>query len=171
MFSPDKDTYTATANPDSNWRNKLFLAGSIEMGKAVNWQQEVIEAFENSTIPIAIYNPRRAVWDASLEQSSTCETFRHQVTWEQKYLDKCNIVLMNLLPDTYSPISLLELGQLTHHMKKEPGEFPSKEVVVVCPKGFWRRGNVEMVCIMFKIPLYETLAEGIAHIKTHLQLK
>ena len=85
-----------------------------------------------------------------------------------KYLDECNLVLMYLVPGTYSPISLLELGQLSKHHKKEGGE--DKHTVVVCPRSFWRRGNVEVVCSLFHLPLYETLEEGIAHIKTLIQI-
>jgi hypothetical protein len=117
---------------------------------------------------LAIFSPRRDKWDTSLEQSITNETFRFQVTWEQKYIDECNIVLLYLLANTKSPISLLELGQLSRHQKLTNGK--DKHTIVVCPKEFWRHGNVEMVCLLYKLPLYETLAEGIAHIKTILQL-
>jgi hypothetical protein len=41
-----------------------------------------------------------------------------------------------LAPDTKAPISLLELGLFAR----------SDRVVVGCPDGFWRRGNVEIVC-------------------------
>jgi hypothetical protein len=147
---------------ESQYRDKLFLAGSIEMGKAIDWQAEVVEAFKNYYM--GVYNPRRDEWNAELPQKISCEEFRYQVTWEQRYLEKSNIVLMNLLPGTYSPISLLELGQLSAVSK-------DKIVVVVCPEDFWRAGNVEMVCILYRIPLYRTLAEGIAHIKTVLQFR
>jgi hypothetical protein len=33
---------------------------------------------------------------------------------------------------------------------------------VCCPEGFWRRGNVEMVCRRLRIPLFETLDDLIA---------
>ena len=152
---------------DPSHKNKLFLAGTIEQGTSIDWQQEVINQFYN-TPDLAIFSPRRSNWDATLEQNMTCEVFRYQVVWEQKYLDECNLVLMYLVPGTYSPISLLELGQLSKHHKKEVGE--DKHTVVVCPRSFWRRGYVEVVCSLFHLPLYETLEEGIAHIKTLIQI-
>ena len=141
---------------DYEWPTKLFLAGSIENGKATDWQQEVIKSFKD--YDISIYNPRRSKWNPELEQSFKCQVFNDQVVWEQKHLENCNYVLMNLLGDTMSPISLLELGQLSFMTKKG--------TVVVCPDEFWRRGNVEVVCVLYKIPLYKTLDEGIAHLKT-----
>jgi hypothetical protein len=33
---------------------------------------------------------------------------------------------------------------------------------VCCPEGFWRRGNVEMVCRRHRIPLFATLDDLIA---------
>jgi hypothetical protein len=35
----------------------------------------------------------------------------------------------------------------------------SKKLYVVCPDGFYRRGNVEMVCSTYDIPLFNTLEE------------
>lgn len=141
------------------WPTKLFLAGSIENGKATDWQQQVIEAFKDYSM--SIYNPRRDKWNPELEQSFTCQVFNDQVVWEQKHLEACNYVLMNFVGDTMSPISLLELGQLTYMEKKA--------TVVVCPDNFWRRGNIEVVCVLYKIPLYKTLEEGIAHLKTIIE--
>jgi hypothetical protein len=56
---------------------------------------------------------------------------------------------MYLDPNTKSPISLLELGL----------HATSKKLYVVCPDGFWRKGNVEMVCSVYDIPLFNTLEE------------
>ena len=44
----------------------LFLAGSIEMGTAAGWQQQVIEQLAD--LDIIVLNPRREAWDASWEQ-------------------------------------------------------------------------------------------------------
>lgn len=56
---------------------------------------------------------------------------------------------MYLAPATQSPVSLLELGLCAR----------SGKLVVCCPAGFWRRGNVEMVCARHRIPLFDTLED------------
>lgn len=151
IFKPDTNDYVSGSS-----HTKLFLAGSIEQGKAVDWQQEVTNQF--GSYNISIYNPRRSKWNPELEQSITNQQFREQVAWEQKWLESSQYVLMNFVEDTMSPISLLELGQLSRQT--------NTITVVCCPRSFWRRGNVEVVCVLYKMPLYETLEEAVAHLKT-----
>lgn len=43
----------------------VFLAGSIEMGEAEDWQAQVVKELSDYTI----LNPRRGDWDSSWEQS------------------------------------------------------------------------------------------------------
>lgn len=47
-------------------KTSLFLTGSIEMGKAIDWQAETVERLRNKDI--IILNPRRLQWDASWKQ-------------------------------------------------------------------------------------------------------
>lgn len=113
----------------------VFLGGSIEMGKADEWQADIGKTFKN--VDAILLNPRRKDWDSSWEQSIENEQFREQVEWELKGMDDANIVFLNFLADTKSPITLMELGL---HAKG------NKRVLVCCPEGFWRKGNVDIVC-------------------------
>lgn len=128
--------------------HSLFLAGSIEMGVAEDWQTALtnyISVPENRVKCDYIFNPRREAWDSSWEQSITNPQFNEQVSWEMTALEAARAIIMYLDPATKSPISLLELGL----------HAASKKLIVCCPKGFWRRGNVEMVCDRFDITLYD----------------
>lgn len=125
----------------------IFLGGSIEMGKAVDWQKEVIEALKDKQI--IFLNPRRNDWDSSWEQKITNPEFKLQVTWELTALEFSDIILMYFDPNTKSPISLLELGL---HAK-------SKKLIVYCPEGFWRKGNVDIVCEKYGIKQVESVDE------------
>lgn len=125
--------------------NSIFLAGSIEMGIAEDWQTEVAKRLEDHKV--TIFNPRRASWDSSWVQSIDNQQFRNQVEWELDHLHKADIVLLYLAPNTLSPISLMELGL---HIN-------SGKVIVCCPPGFWRKGNIEVVCNYYDCPLYEDL--------------
>ena len=33
----------------------------------------------------------------------------------------------------------------------------SGKLLVCCPKGFWRKGNIDVVCEKYNIPIYESL--------------
>lgn len=125
----------------------IFLAGSIEMGKSEDWQKKVESLLKNENI--TIFNPRRDDWDSSWEQKIENEKFNEQVSWELNAMDQSSIIIMYLSPETKSPISLLELGL---HAK-------SGKLMVCCPEGFWRKGNVDIVCDKYNIPMFNTIEE------------
>lgn len=133
------------SNP-SPYGISMFLAGSIEMGVAEDWQTKVIDYFKGIN-DLRIYNPRREAWDSSWEQSITNPQFYQQVNWELNALEKSDMIILYLSPDTKSPISLLELGKF----------IDSGKLVVCCPKGFWRKGNVDIMCDRYGIPNFDNL--------------
>jgi hypothetical protein len=132
----------------------IFQAGSIEMGKAIDWQTQMANALEGHN-DIVLLNPRRDSWDDSWEQTINNPQFKEQVTWELDALDFADVIVMYFDKDTKSPITLLELGMYA----------PSGRLVVCCPDGFYRKGNVEVVCDRYDVPLYNTLDELIAHVE------
>jgi hypothetical protein len=106
-----------------------------------------------------ILNPRRDDWDASWEQSINNPQFKEQVDWELLGLESCDYIFMYLSPETKSPISLLELGLFA----------TKKNFICCCPKEFWRRGNVEIVCSYHSnIYFEESLESGIENLKFNL---
>lgn len=131
-------------------RPGLFLAGSIEMGRAVHWQ--ALFEQELSDLDVTILNPRRDDWDASWEQSLRNPNFRGQVEWELEAQEKADVIAMYFAPETHAPITLLELGLFAG----------SQKLIVCCPEGFWRKGNVEVVCLRYGVPTVETLPELVA---------
>lgn len=114
----------------------IFLAGSIEMGTAENWQSKLIEKFKDADV--TFLNPRRDDWDSSWEQSIENPEFHQQVSWELNSIDKADIVVFYFDPNTKSPITLMELGYVLGAKKDN--------VIVCCPDGFWRKGNVDIMC-------------------------
>ena len=133
-------------------RSKIFLGGSIEMGKAIDWQRELIERLRDE--PITFLNPRRSDWDSSWTQEITNPQFREQVEWELNGLEVADIIVMVFDPNTMSPISLLELGLYAS----------SKKMVVICPEGFWRKGNVDIVCEKHNIKQVKDIDELVEYI-------
>jgi hypothetical protein len=138
----------------------IFLAGSIEMGAAENWQQEIIDVIKESNLnngSTIILNPRRKDWDSSWEQNISNVNFKEQVEWELCGLKDSDMVIFYFDPTTKSPISLMELGMITTRKKKT--------VLVCCPDGFWKKGNVEILCEWYTLPLYHTKEDLIEDLK------
>ena len=138
----------------------VFLAGSIEMGAAENWQQKLENILEDIEQEITLFNPRRDDWDSSWVQKQTNPQFNHQVNWELNMLDKSDIIFMYFSPETKSPISLLELGLYAHNGK----------MIVCCPDEFWRKGNVDIVCTRYNIPLFNNFDEAVGALLTKISL-
>jgi hypothetical protein len=132
----------------------VFLAGSIEMGSASDWQTQLATELAD----VAILNPRRDEWDASWRQSIDEPKFRAQVEWELDNLERADVIAMWFVPETKSPITLLELGL---HAR-------GGRVIVGCPEGYWRRGNIEIVCARFGIPLFADWAAFVAAVRARL---
>lgn len=128
---------------------KVFLAGSIEMGVAINWQDKVLKQLEPIDKGVVFFNPRRPDWNSSWEQKESHAEFNKQVTWEMDHLDKADMVIFYFDPNTKSPISLLELGLMAEQSTI------NKKIIVYCPEGFWRKGNVDVVCTRYGLKKYD----------------
>jgi hypothetical protein len=128
-------------------QTSVFLAGSIEMGAAADWQRQVEGALDD--LPVVILNPRRNEWDASWVQSIGNPQFREQVEWELEAQERADVIGMYFAPATKAPVTLLELGLFAR----------SGQLVVCCPEGFWRKGNVEVVCARYGVPLVGEFTE------------
>ncbi len=133
----------------------VFLAGSIDMGKAIDWQATVAEALQD--LPFTLLNPRRDDWDASWEQKITNPQFKAQVDWELDGLETADLIAMYFAPTSKAPITLLEMGLFAHTQK----------LVVCCPNGFWRKGNVDVVAQRYHISQVDDLSQLIEFIKTN----
>lgn len=131
----------------------VFLAGSIDQGKAVNWQDKVKNAFANDK-RVTFWNPRRDDWDSSWEQDINFAPFKEQVTWELKAIEQADIVVFYFDPNGQAPITLMELGL-------QIGQ-ADKDLLVCCPNGYWRKGNVDIICDRYGIPTCDTLEDLIS---------
>jgi hypothetical protein len=167
--APDKYTPNETDSYLGTTQT-IFLAGSIEMGKAKDWQTDFIEQIEEKISQIScnelvIYNPRREDWDSSWVQDPTKGTqFRHQVEWELRNLEKSSIVIFNFEPKTQSPITLMELG----YIMGSKLHTPNQKVFVCCPEDFYRYGNVKVICNRLNVDVHHTKSELMFELFEHL---
>lgn len=128
-------------------RRRVFLAGSIEMGTAADWQAELVARL--SDLEVVILNPRRKDWRKEWKPELSDPHFRQQVEWELAALESADVIVMVLAPGTQSPVSLLELGL---HAR-------SGKLIVLCPEGFWRKGNVDAVVARYAVESVGSMEE------------
>lgn len=122
----------------------VFLAGTIDNGNSLNWQDKtIIELINLGVKDLEVYNPRREHWNPNPSK----EDMEYQIKWEQDHLDKADVIAMVLLDDSKSPISLLEMGLYAK----------SKKLIVFCTPKFYRFDNVRLTCEKYHIPLVQDL--------------
>jgi len=136
----------------------LFLAGSIDDGMAEHWQALVVEALSDANV--VLLNPRREYWEPPARQSIQNQVFRSQVNWELEAQERADLILMYFAPESKAPITLLELGLFAR----------SGKLLIACPSTFWRRGNVEVVCARYGIPLVDSLEDLLQLTRSKLNL-
>jgi hypothetical protein len=117
------------------------------MGKATDWQRDMIAALADEKV--TILNPRRADWNPAWKPEASDPHFRQQVEWELAALDSADIIILYLAPGTQSPVSLLEMGLHARGGK----------LIVLCPDGFWRKGNVDITAARYGVEQVSTIEE------------
>lgn len=125
----------------------IFLGGSIDMGSAEEWQRRMVNELKDKKY--IFLNPRRNDWDVTLKQTLDEPKFVEQVTWELKCLNIADFIVIYFDPKSKAPISLLELGL----------QAKNNNLLVCCPEGFYRKGNVDIVCMVYGIKQVSTLDE------------
>ncbi len=148
------EVFTPPYNISHRNRKKpsIFLGGTIDMGNSVDWQQDTIQQITRvRPLVYNIFNPRRKDWDSSWEQKFENPQFYQQVNWELNALEQADIILIYFKAGSQSPISLLELGLYAR----------SGKLSVVCEEGFWRKGNVDIVCDRYAIPMFESIKDWV----------
>jgi hypothetical protein len=156
-----KRAYKAPEQYNLDFKDKVvFLAGAIDMGEAEDWQKIATTALVGDTDAF-ILNPRRDDWDSSWEQNKNNAQFYEQVTWELAGMDRANVIAMYLGEKSKAPISLLELGI---HAKEN-------KLVVFCHDKFYRKGNVDIVCQKYGIPVFEDMDTWLVAIRNKLKVK
>ncbi len=139
----------------------IFLAGTIDNGQSKDWQSDIIDMLIELNVDADIYNPRRPDWDETIKQSFENPSFYQQVNWELDALEKADVIIVNILEDSKSPITLMEIGL---HIN-------TKKLLVCCPDKFYRSGNVQVVCDRYHIPLFDNIPELVETLLILLQNK
>ena len=126
---------------DSTQYRKVFLAGTIDMGRSADWQAALVARFRDSIGGRWLFfNPRRREFHASPAE------MEYQVAWELAHLEAADLIVMNLLGDSRSPISLLEMGLYAR----------SGKLFVACSPDYYRYDNVRITCRRYGVPLYDS---------------
>ena len=116
-------------------RHRVYLAGST---KGDNWQGRFVR--EMSGLNVDVFNPRNNVVDG-------------QYGWEIDHLNIATVIALYFDPKDPSPSGLLTLGMFAK----------TDRLIVCCPKIFYKKGDVDIICEREDIHTIETLDLLIEH--------
>ncbi|TVY28571.1 hypothetical protein LHYA1_G001927 [Lachnellula hyalina] len=137
-----------TPLPPSLSSPTIFLSGTISPPPAPTWQSTLSTSL--SHLAVTILNPLRPDWDASWRENRSDARFVTQVNWELDGLERADVVVVYFGAEAKAPVTLLELGLVVGR---------GKRVVVCCEDGFWKRGNVELLCEKMGVAYVGSLEE------------
>ena len=144
--------------PVSNIRyhnfNKKWL--TMKYNKKINYTGKVWCPSTKNNSWIAYRNGTAFITgNSTWEQSIENPKFKEQVDWELDKLEVSDLIVIYFDKNGMAPITLLELGLYA----------PEKHMIVCCPDGYWRKGNVDIVCDRYGIKTVETLEDLINYIR------
>lgn len=145
--------FRSPARPDGPLSGRsVFLAGSIEMGRAEMWQPRVAERFLSEGYNV--FDPRRDEWDAGWEQDPTPGTlFERQVSWELDHIHRADLVFFRFGAEGPAIVSMLEAGLVIGR---------GKPVVILADAGYMRRGNLVITARRAGVPIFGTEEEAVS---------
>ena len=138
----------------------IFLAGAIDMGNAVNWQQELADAL--SIYPeLVLFDPRRDDWNSSWKQEKNDPQFSEQVNWELEHITGADLVIFVFPKESKAPVSFLELGLCLGL---------GLDMFVYVHPEFYRKGNIDITAERFGAPVVNSMDELVVSIKERFGL-
>ena len=152
---------------------EVFLAGTIDMGNSIDWQTAVGNELLQLEMVENVFNPRRDDWDSSWVQEKSNLQFFEQVSWELDHISRSNVIYFFFGTESKSPITMLELGKvlgsLSTYTFLTQNEKPA--VVVCCEDGFYRKGNIDIICDRAGVQVFGNYESSIAELKKQIYIK
>lgn len=162
IYPPHRlDWKNSETDEDIRDQYSIFLAGTIDMGNSIDWQKQITEELSKEFSNLTFYNPRRLDWNSDWQQTLEEPAFVEQVNWELDMLNEADLIIMYFLPNSKSPITMLELGM----------HVANTNIVVYCPTCFWRKGNIEIVCERFQINYFDDHSKLMNYVKKTIAKK
>ncbi len=133
--------------PQANSKKLVFLAGSMCIDKEDNWRKNVIKNYANDFDFIDPTNENHNLLNDSL--------MKKHINWELEGLELSDIIFMNLLPESKSPISMVELGLYAR----------SNKLIICCPENFYQYRYINALAKKYNVTLFSELDKGIQYLK------
>ncbi len=139
----------------SNDSIKLYLAGTMDFSQAnTDWQTKFIEGLTKCVDPYRgllmykntqwiIFNPHVLPQNGSMPPNLDNPEFVATMGWRMSMMDMADVVFVNIMNKSKSPIPILELGSL----------ISSGKLVVRCGEEHMIYSQIRLYCEKYQVPL------------------
>jgi hypothetical protein len=132
---------------------KIFLSGSVDLGKPVGWQEKFINGLTKLSDPVSgderfksksfcVLNPKMAVNNPSPTLDN--QEFCNKIHWEHQMMSLADIVFCNFMKKSQAPSAIYGLLLNAQAQGK---------TIVRCPLEYSRYPLVKLVTESYQIPL------------------
>jgi len=135
-------------------RMSVFLGGGM-----TDWRAKTIEYLKDTEVTVV--DPTWVDWDSSWTATMSNAHFRERVEWELEAQEICDMKVFCFEESTKAPVSMLELGLSTLFDATDW----AKTTLVYCDEGFWKKGNIDIVCWKFGMQSVGSLEELMEELK------
>lgn len=127
---------------------RIFLAGSIDNGTALDWQTDITNRLKvryqsRDDVELIICNPRRDNWN--MDPSN--DELEFQINWELTNIETADVVAVYFASNSQSPVTMLETGLLL-------GTYSN--MILHVPDDFWRATNLKVTAARYGFPVSTT---------------
>jgi hypothetical protein len=138
----------------------VYLAGVVDRAVTEDWRDQITTALGKLRLSfdITVFNPKRNDWDEGWIPEMNNPQFSEQVNWELDALNISKWIIVYFKKNAQAPVSILEFGMYAD----------SGRLLVCCEGGFWKKGNIDIICSRKNIPAFETMQQLTGHLVNKL---
>ncbi|GAB5417556.1 MAG: hypothetical protein Crog4KO_08280 [Crocinitomicaceae bacterium] len=123
----------------SSDKSFVFLAGSMGKDEHGTWRERIMSDLSGKFLFLDPTCHNHASLDA--------DGMKKHIQWELDAMEMADTILLHFLPESESPISLVELGLYTF----------TDKLIVVCPKEFYKYNYLYVLCEKYNTPFLEDI--------------
>ncbi len=120
----------------------VFLAGSMGGDENGTWRERIMSDLRDEFVFLDPTCHNHASLDA--------DGMKKHIQWELDAMELADSILLRFLPESESPISLIELGLYTF----------TDKLIVVCPKAFYKYNYLNVLCEKYNTPFLDNMEEA-----------
>lgn len=135
----------------------LYLGGTIGVAKTDDWREKVKDAIKDAD-GLTVFDPVIADWVRVRNSKERKFNLHKQINWELEAQEESDYIVYYFSPTAKASFAFLELGFFATMNNSSQS---AMNILVCCPKGFWKKDYIDVFCDRYNIDKVETFSEMI----------